>query len=251
LEIIKVTKDVGAKSVGFTTNGVLVTKDFFRKMIDAGLNVIEFSFEGTDKGSFEYLRRGAKYEVVEQNILDACAVKVENNYDVNISINIIDNKFTHSCLKDFLQKWTKVEGLDRVDIASLGDWVGTVDVSGLQHSQAIKYNVLNVCPAPWFSVVIQYNGWVVPCCTWLYEPFGNIFQDDLKKIWNGPRFVNFRETMLKGRTNHPYCSKCKANPFSPNSPYLKKPTRLYPFTYSFLKVFILEPLKRRVTLSRY
>lgn len=243
-EMIRLARQVGASSVGFTTNGILVTKESFLEMAEAGLTVIEFSFEGVTPEIYETLRPGARYETVKRNILDACAVKTERGLAVNMSINIIDNALTRNHIPDFLREWSSIDGLDRVDVSHLHDWVGNTDVSSLEpvHPPWLP----EVCPAPWFGVVIQYNGWIVPCCAWIYKPLGNIFEENLYDVWNNKEFVSLRKSLLAGRETHPYCKNCFSLPFSAGSHYMvKKTNRLYPLSENFFNVFILGFLRRK------
>jgi MoaA/NifB/PqqE/SkfB family radical SAM enzyme len=73
--MIKLVKDHGAHSVSIITNGTLIDKDLFIKLVNAGLDGMEISFEGTDKTNYEYQRAGAKFDVTKNNILRMCELK--------------------------------------------------------------------------------------------------------------------------------------------------------------------------------
>jgi radical SAM protein with 4Fe4S-binding SPASM domain len=224
------------KSIGFATNGTLLDAEMFKQLMDAGLDNIEFSFEGTNKETYESLRSGAKFEVVKQNIQDACNINFESGNKVNIGINIIDCKQTHEGIKEFVKEWKYMPGLNRVDIGDLVDWAGTLNVDAYKVDNK-ESEYLPICSAPWFTCTIHWNGDVVPCCSWLGKPMGNVFHHEgltFMDLWNGKGFTELRKTMLKGRQNHPYCKNCKRNLFSSGSPYLTKPNRGYPFTKIFL-----------------
>jgi radical SAM protein with 4Fe4S-binding SPASM domain len=224
------------KSIGFTTNGTLLNPELFKELIDAGLDNLEFSFEGTDKETYESLRSGANFEAVKQNILDVCKLNYALGSPVNLGINIIDCKQTHQKLNSFIEEWQKVPGLNRVDVGMLGDWAGTLNID--KYKIEAKEDYLPICPAPWFTCAIHWNGDVAPCCKWVDKPMGNIFHHDkltFQELWNNKAFTDLRKTMLKGRDKHPYCKNCKSNLFSVGSPYLVEPNRFYPFTKSFLQ----------------
>jgi radical SAM protein with 4Fe4S-binding SPASM domain len=237
------------RSIGLTTNGVLVSADYFRRLVDAGLDNIEFSFEGIDKQTYESIRVGANFEQVKYHIRDACAINTERGIDVGI--NIIDMKQTHDRLPEFVSEWSKVEGLSRIDFGTLHDWNETLNVDrfgGSSFSTEYAPRIVSVCPAPWFTALIHWNLTVVPCCRWLSKPFGNILEQDLAEIWNCIEMVELRKTMLKGRQHHSYCRTCAYNPFTKGSPYLVKPSKFYPFTLSFLKSIFTY---RKVTNKTY
>lgn len=218
------------RSIGLTTNGVLVSPEYFRRLVDAGLDNIEFSFEGIDKQTYESIRKGANFGQVKYHIQDACRINRERGIDVGI--NIIDMKQTHDGLPSFISEWSRVEGLSRIDIGRLHDWNETLNIDRFGGKDG---NCLPICPAPWFNALIHWNLTVVPCCRWLSKPFGNILEQDLMEIWNCVEMMELRRAMLKGRSNHAYCRTCCYNPFTKGSPYLVKPSRFYPCTLSFFK----------------
>ncbi len=47
------------------------------------------------------------------------------------------------------------------------------------------------CPHPWWSVYIDVDGSVMPCCVF-GVPFGNLKEKPFKKIWNGAIYRHFR-----------------------------------------------------------
>jgi MoaA/NifB/PqqE/SkfB family radical SAM enzyme len=258
--MVRLVKDCGARSVSITTNGTLLNSKLFLELAEAGISGIEVSFEGTDKQNYERQRVGAHFEVVKQNILNACRLKIENNLNINLGINIIDNAITHDYLPQFFDEWSRVEGLNRIDSGKIIDWVGTLDPHTfkellVEDTYSHPFSKFKVCPAPWFFVGINYNGWVVPCCHWLYAPFGNVFEQSLEQIWNGQKYVDFRKLMLseKGRFNHPYCAKCWDGTMLTSSPYFHEPNHLFPFTKKFaanVKVYFSKVMRKTYRPTR-
>jgi MoaA/NifB/PqqE/SkfB family radical SAM enzyme len=63
----------------------------------------------------------------------------------------------------------------------------------------INYNnLLTFCIFPWFAMHLKADGNVYPCCVLLipsFKPFGNVYKNSLKEIWEGKRFKNFRKKM--------------------------------------------------------
>ena len=66
------------------------------------------------------------------------------------------------------------------------------------------------CRWPFDSCFITVDGFVTPCCIRM-DPevfnFGNIFETPFKEIWNGKKYQEFRETMMKNLPN-PICDNC-------------------------------------------
>ena len=62
------------------------------------------------------------------------------------------------------------------------------------------------CQDPWTGVVIGSNGDVAPCCH-APQRMGNLGEEELDAIWDGPRFRTFR-AFLQSPTPLPVCDTC-------------------------------------------
>lgn len=61
-----------------------------------------------------------------------------------------------------------------------------------------------ICNAPWVSTVIESDGSVMPC--FFHKPFGNLYEQDLTSILNGPEAIAWRRQLDMSRD--PVCRKC-------------------------------------------
>jgi radical SAM protein with 4Fe4S-binding SPASM domain len=71
------------------------------------------------------------------------------------------------------------------------------------------------CHIPWQQMVIDSTGAAVPCCYWgAYEndnpPIGNINEQSIEEIWNGPGYQKLRAGMAKGDLKAAGCGNCYA-----------------------------------------
>lgn len=63
----------------------------------------------------------------------------------------------------------------------------------------------HVCDLPFNDIEVQFNGNVYACCPgWNPASIGNLLEEDLNSIWNGPRAQHLRETMTDG--TYKYCN---------------------------------------------
>ena len=67
-DMVAYARKRGVLDVYFNTHGMLLTEEMSRRLIDAGLNRISISVEGTDPERFEKARRGASFSKIVQNI---------------------------------------------------------------------------------------------------------------------------------------------------------------------------------------
>jgi len=63
------------------------------------------------------------------------------------------------------------------------------------------------CYAIWFKTYLMPNGDVTPCPDFPDYIAGNITQDELLDIWNGPKYVKFRNEVKRHKTL-PICARC-------------------------------------------
>jgi MoaA/NifB/PqqE/SkfB family radical SAM enzyme len=69
---------------------------------------------------------------------------------------------------------------------------------------------LPYCTEPWTTCFIRYDGKIFPCCSAQGNPIGDLAEEELMSIWNGPQFQNLRGTILKGRIPD-LCANCVSN----------------------------------------
>ena len=65
-----------------------------------------------------------------------------------------------------------------------------------------------MCSLPWQQVIIDVFGNVMPCCHWPNKPCGNVNDQPLEKIWNGPAFRRLRAGIARGDLAAAGCSQC-------------------------------------------
>ena len=78
-EMVAYAKSKGIMDVYFNTNATLLTHDIGTKLIEAGLDRISISLEGTDANMYEKYRVGASFEKVLKNIKEFIKLRDEMN----------------------------------------------------------------------------------------------------------------------------------------------------------------------------
>ena len=238
-DAVQSAKEHGSIGVGFTTNGNFKTSrlnDFF----EAGLTDICFSFEGTSPGTYESLRRGAKYDLIVENIKHCHNLK-KKFPNIKTTINIIENGETKQGIPRFVEHWSKY--VDQVLVSPIHDWGGILDLpSNLGYEGMTQPKS---CNTPWFDAIVYWNGGVAPCCGWLTEPMGNVFKEDLLEIFNCQRWRELRAALNKGRQYHSRCKTC--NMTISRGQFFEDTVQnpLYPLDEKFVE-WCLKPLRNRL-----
>lgn len=215
-EMIRYAKENGVRVISMSTNLTLLNRDRSRKLIEAGLDKLTLSFDGTDPETFERVRKGASYEKCLNNLKEFLDVKKEmrarNPFTV---LQVIQMKETEPGLKDFVETFSRLK-VDLVKVKSFDTWAGQVE----HRTEELKpeaYGRADVnehrapCPLLWFYMSIRWDGRVVPCCRDYdnHEILGNINTQSLMEIWNGKRFQELRrEQLQKQYGKSRLCANC-------------------------------------------
>jgi len=70
----------------------------------------------------------------------------------------------------------------------------------------VSSNIRAFCPAPWKHLYITATGDVFPCCQFK-ESMGNISNNTFEEVWEGKKFITFRNSFSKGIISNE-CKEC-------------------------------------------
>ena len=98
VDFVNQAKENGHK-VGLTTNGTRMTTDMARGLLQAGLDLVIFSFDGATKNTYESIRKGAQYENVLNNIRYFSSLARQKGVQCRIQVDCIISDLTGACLK--------------------------------------------------------------------------------------------------------------------------------------------------------
>lgn len=148
--MVAYAKNKGILDVYFNTNGMLLNKDMSEKLINAGLDRISISVEGTDPEAFESKRIGATFNIILKNIDTLLEMRKKKKVEYP-KVRIQTIYFPGSNLEAYKDFWTthcdEVAAVDYKD--SLNRQTGLMQEWG--------------CPQLWQRMTILWNGEVLPC----------------------------------------------------------------------------------------
>ena len=190
-------RDAGL-NVHISTNfSFQLSDERIRSLARCGITHFTVCIDGMTQDTFSMTRVGGRIDLVKSNLERLCAYKKQHRLRYPI-VEAQFLKFPHNLhqLPD-AREW-----LEKIGVDKMVDFYGTlhnytVDVPGnFTVSGPKKKAHLPLCYWPYFFLVINYNGDVIPCCWYrMYahnssDPkdrstvFGNIFESSLKEIWN-------------------------------------------------------------------
>lgn len=183
------------KTIGFATNGTLLTFKYARRLIDLNVDKITFSLDSIGKHYTEI--RHFPYETVRKNIKQFLLIREKMGKEKQISASILATVFKEN------------EPFIRI---LKNEWKPFVNVRlqpMLTFQPDFRKNTCNQIHDK--HLVVLSDGSVVPCCA-DYEGFakmGNAYAHSLNEIFNSKEFSKFRE---KGTSKACYlCSEYKSS----------------------------------------
>ena len=203
------------------TNGDFVDG---RKLIDSGIDKISFQIGGTAQETHQIYRVNSNLEKILNNIKEAIKRKKETDAKTEIILGFIVMKHNEHQLNNFFKLAEELGAKGEIISPCVRDFKqGKMFLPKdkkywIYNKQDFENGILkpktpmdrNSCWWIWHSLVITWDGDVVPCCR---DPkakyiMGNIFKNDLKDIWNNKKYKMFRKQILTNQKNIPICQLC-------------------------------------------
>lgn len=225
--MLKFAKQKGI-NVCFNSNFTFVTKELAEKLVDLEIDEIRVSLDADNKQDYEKVRRKDLFETVIKNIEILSRTKEELNKDkpkivlvivamknnlkqIKGIVKIAADKKINLIVVQNMQSWSTDDNITKRDEKDKEISTKQINKEILKREfdvireTAKKLNVNIVLPPlekghfsclwPWKSAFISVEGYVTPCCNCpdprVYN-FGNIFEKPIEKIWNSPKYNQFR-----------------------------------------------------------
>jgi radical SAM protein with 4Fe4S-binding SPASM domain len=191
-----------------STNGTLLDEIASRKLLDSRLEHVTLSFDGATKESFEYYRKGAKFERVRENFVRFARMKHERKSKMQVVVQMVRMERNWDEVEDFENYWKSVPGVDEVRVKA--DETDLMSPDG-GHAPA---DWTHPCHYLWRGAIyVKHNGDVYPCCQSYNlggSPVGNIGREAMSGIFNSPEMVRMREAHVRGQAGEiEVCAKCR------------------------------------------
>jgi len=218
-DMIAYAKAAGLR-VRFHTNGTLLDEAKARRLLEAGPDLVSFSFDGFTKETYERVRLGANFEKTRDNILRLAALRRElglkKPYVVIEKIRFRNQSSGSDDDAQALHRQFLEAGVD--EIIEKEEYVWAEPARNAAHSVAggaaapedAAGQACTVCTFPWYAMVICADGTVTPCPQDFHAvlKLGNAQETTLKEIWNGPGYRQLRRQFATDIAALSLCRKC-------------------------------------------
>lgn len=222
VEQVQYAKKKGVSFISTCTNGDV--KGIPQQIIDSGIDFVSFQMGGTTQEIHEIYRVNTKLKNIRKNLIETIELKKKTRSKVHLEAGFILMRHNEHQVEEFIA-WCKEVGVDSFNI--IDPCVRTVEQGNkylptdkkhwIYDPEKFKAGTLcrkiipkNDCPWIYYSMTIMSNGDVVPCChdACGKEIMGNIIKQDLEKIWNGEKFLDFRNRIHTNQKSIDICRLC-------------------------------------------
>src|SRR5205085_11311641 len=141
-----------------STNGTLLDEATAAKLLDSRLEHITLSFDGASKETFEYYRKGARFEKVRDNFVRFARMKHAAGSKMQIVVQMVRLPGNAHEVEEFREYWSGVEGVNQVRVKE--DETNLVQPEGDRRGRTLR-----PCHYLWRGAMyVKHDGRVYPCC---------------------------------------------------------------------------------------
>lgn len=212
VDYVSLAKQGGMIDVMFNTNALLLDEKKTRGLVDAGIDLIIISLDGTTKETYESIRVGSNFNKVINNInfLVDYRNKLKNSGPM-IRLQFVKMKENIHEFEEFVHIWR-----DKVDVIVGLDYSNRINDFINRDVNKREKIARAYCPHPFRRMTVSSNGKALMCCVDWDNTYtvGDCNKKTIKEIWHSKAFEYGRECIK--RLEHDKIVSCR-NCFSPVS----------------------------------
>jgi len=177
------------------SNAGLLTEETAEALIDSGLDLISFSFDGYDKETYESIRRQGNFEKTLANIRRFLEIKKRKGSRTPHTVFEVIDVFPEARegRREFERQFDGLP-LDEFIVKKPHNWAGTY---AAQDDRRAAPRDFTRCTFPWYALVVFWDGRVDPCPQDFFGDclLGDLTRQTIAEVWNGEPMVRLRERM--------------------------------------------------------
>jgi radical SAM protein with 4Fe4S-binding SPASM domain len=190
-----------------STNGTFLDEKTSLRLLETPLEHITLSFDGATKESYEYYRKGARFEKVRDNFVQFARLKAERGSQLQVVVQMVRMERNAAEVDEFVRFWSAIPGVDQVRIKE--DETNVLQPDAAHAQGDWKYPCHYLWRGPMY---VKQNGDVYPCCqSYMLDgaPLGNLARESIESIWNSDAMRSMRQLHRAGRSSEiDICSRC-------------------------------------------
>jgi radical SAM protein with 4Fe4S-binding SPASM domain len=190
---------------GLSCNPPSLHPELSARLLAAGISNIVLSLDSLNAATYRDIRGpAAQLARADTNIRELIKLRNKGGYRTFITLQMINMHCNKTEADSFLQ-YCRDLSVDRGVVIRMGRWDFDDDyVTELGEFTSVGYDAY--CARPWNSVVVLWDGRVVPCCH-DYDGIvviGDLRRQSLEEVWNSAEAAQFR----KSNQDYKLCRQC-------------------------------------------
>ena len=195
-ERIRYAKDRGLENVLLNTNGVLMSPDKAKAVIEAGLDAMYVGIDAVNEETYNKIRIGGDYRRAVDNVLRYQELLKSCGRDgQQLFVQFVVSDINEDQTGEFRDFWTS-KGI-KVKIRPKVSWAGLVEAHNLRRNEEIERK-----PCYWLmrTINICADGEVCLCSVDVHckVKCGSVQHKTIKELWNG-KLGEYRAMHREGR----------------------------------------------------
>jgi radical SAM protein with 4Fe4S-binding SPASM domain len=190
-----------------STNGTFLDEKLSARVLASPLEQITLSFDGASKETFEFYRKGARFEKVRDNFVRFSRMKRDRGSGMQVVVQMVRMEKNAGEVDEFIRFWRSVPGIDQIRIKE--DETNLLRPDAGHESGEWKHPCHYLWRGPLY---VKQNGDVYPCCqSYMLDgaPLGNLEKQSLEALWNSGEMIRMRRLHVSGRAGEiGICSRC-------------------------------------------
>lgn len=196
--------------VTITTNGTIMNEKRTRKLLDAGVHLIDISIDAHTPETYARIRVNGDLNVTRENVLRVIRWKQEQRASTKVVVSYVEQTQNTRETSDFESYW-KSEGADYVVIRRMHSCSGAkIDLAALRRKQN-EIVERRPCLYPWERIVVNARGDLAFCPSdWVHGSYVADYRTTtIHETWQGDFYRRLREAHLSNDyKNHKFCGQC-------------------------------------------
>lgn len=215
---VRYAKSRGIKRVHCVTNGILLTQDISKELIDAGLDTLSISIDAASDEVYGRIHKviGSgkpckDFDKLVENIRNMAGLKsVYGSDKPYVQVRFKDFDLNKGTFKEFIKLFSRVS--DEINVyMNIFNWPGSDNKSSIPHNvPVLKFPCYNL----WSTMFIAFDG-KVPLCCQDYEcsiKIGDLKTQSIAQIWNAEILRRIRKIHLARKFEDlTLCNECDIN----------------------------------------
>lgn len=209
-DLLVYAKSVGCK-IGLITNGSKFDDDNTRRLLEAEVDMIEFSVDACDPETYGVVRRGLDWQELCENVERMVRMRNEMGTSSRIVASCVNQKGVD--VDEVERFWVEQFGIDYMIKRKFLTWGDNTELNAKLSADSTAYLDPGTTPCPFIfeRLNIDSRGNVMVCGYDIsaHTSMGNVCNDSIAEIWHGPGFQFYRDKHLAGNgSDIPMCAQC-------------------------------------------